>query len=583
MNRPRLARIPRLLARRAQQGVATLVVVLVLLVILTIIVLASSNMTLFELRTSTNSHRQQLSKQAAEYVITLGAEYLKANVSKISTNATGGWFDSAGTVYWRRCLRTPATGHVCNAEPNPDRREVMYYYSTTGVDVAAAGDARQNLPYTTLIPAGAQITSAGGAQFNVNTATVQALLCLLDTPASGTPSCKTFETRTNGQRIAVTLVGNAGITSENANSVVKQTYSTFTDSLAVSAVPLAAAGVVQGLGNAMIVAAPNAGGIGLPASIWAAGDVDVDASGAGVGSVSTCHLGDYIGFAATESNYKTVCAANNDPCRCTVASTSTDFLSGHVNGVKQENIDIADVDHDPWVAACVSGDTRPLCVTPQPLPDIAFFPGRRLKGTNSACTGARTSADSAYCRLDTVSTTDDNLFEWIFNSDVNGGDNEGYPATAAMDAAELAVLTNDFSAQTIADCSSLSSTSSGVYYVQGACDLPNVQIGTPEKTVIVVVNDDIQVHGNLVFYGMLFVRDTSTGVCGSGGGSPPPACMRGTGGKFFGSVVVEGDVNLAGSPQLVYVNTNLDPKGALPSTTRFARVPGSWLDNMSGF
>jgi Tfp pilus assembly protein PilX len=570
-----MSRAIRSVSRAAQKGVATLMVVLVLLFVLTIIVLASSNVALFEQRTATNSHRQQLAKQAAEYAITLGSEYLKANISKISTNVTNGWFDASSTIHWKLCPATPAAGHVCWAEPIQSRRQVMYYYTTDGNTVTVAADyPKLNLPFTSVIPSGAQLTSAGGTAFNVDTTTVRALLCLLDTPASGTPQCKTFETRTNGQRIAVTLVGNAGIASENANATVKQTFATYTDSFAVSAVPLAASGTVTGLGNATIVASPNAGGIGLPASIWAAGDVDVDSSGAGVGSVSTCHLGDYIGFVATESNYKTVCAANNDPCRCTVASTSTDFLSGHINGVKQENIDIADIDHAPWTATATP--------TSQPLPDISFFPGRRPKGTNSSCVGARASATSGYCRLDTASTTDDNLFEWIFNEDVNGGDFDGYPATATMDAAEVTALDNDFSAQHLANCDSLSSTSSGVYYIEGACNLPNAQIGTPDKPVIVVVNDDIQVSGSLVFYGMLFVRDTSTGVCGSGG-SPPPACRRGTGGKFFGSVVVEGDVNLAGSPQLVYVTNNVDPKGALPDTTRFARVPGTWLDNTSGF
>ena len=572
-----MTRSIRRFSRSAQKGVATLMVVLVLLFVLTIIVLASSNVALFEQRTATNSHRQQLAKQAAEYVITLGAEYLKANISKVSTNATNGWFDSAATVYWRICPASPPAGHVCLAEPVTARRQLMYYYTANGSAVTSSGQyANLNLPYTSVIPTAARITSAGGTAFTISSGNVnvRALLCLLDTPPSGTPSCKTFETRTNGQRIAVTLVGSVGIDGENASSVVKQTFATYTDSLAVSAVPLAASGTVTGLGNAMIVASPNAGGIGLPASIWAAGDVDVDASGAGVGSVSTCHLGDYIGFAATEANYKTVCAASNDPCRCTVASTSTDFLSGHVNGVKQENIDIADIDHAPWTSVATP--------TTQPLPDISFFPGRRPQGTNTSCVGARASATSGFCRLDTTSTTDDNLFEWIFNSDVNGGDFDGYPASVAMDAAELTVLNNDFSAQHLADCSTLDSTSSGVYYITGGCNFPNAQIGTPDKPVIVVINDDAQVNGNLVFYGMLFVRDTTSGVCGSGG-SPPAACLRGTGGKFFGSVVVEGDVNLAGSPQLVYVTSNLDPKGALPNTTRFARVPGSWLDNTSGF
>jgi Tfp pilus assembly protein PilX len=565
-----------------QRGVATLLVTLIILVILTVIVLSSSGVALFEQKTATNENRQRLAEQASEYAINLGGEYLKARITKISTNATGGWFDSAPTptnVRWQKCPDVdPADlNHPCYAEPNSARRHKMYYYTGNGAADLVSTSTNLDLPYDSLA-AGAAITNVGASKFPV-VVKVRALLCLLDlpnpaiTPQPATYPCETFALRTNGQRVAVTLIAESTMAGESARSIVKETWASYSDNFPFAAVPLIAAGQVQGLGNAMIVAAPNAGGIGLPGSIWSPQDVDVDSSGTGVGSVSTCHVGDYLGTVPFQE-LKTTCALNSDPCKCTISSSSNNFLSGHTTAVKREDIDVLDVDHWTDVAACATdgSETRVICT--QPLPDIAFYPGRH-------CTSA-----GVCTRLDDAAVdTDDNLFEWIFNKDVSGGNGPGYPATAAMDAAELNVL-DGYSAVHLANCSSLGPTSEGLYYIEGACDLPNTAVGSPTKSVILVVNDNAQVNGNTVLYGMLFVRDTTAAACTAGSfGSPtPPACLSGTGGKFFGAVVVEGDVRLAGSPQIVYVDsstgTSKDPP---PATTRFARVPGTWLDGRTGF
>src|SRR5689334_8651822 len=79
--------LPRLLVRRARQrGVTTLIVALCLLVILTIIILASSNVALFEQKTTVNENRQMMANQASEYALNLAGEYLKANVVNIASN-----------------------------------------------------------------------------------------------------------------------------------------------------------------------------------------------------------------------------------------------------------------------------------------------------------------------------------------------------------------------------------------------------------------------------------------------------------------------------------------------------------------
>ena len=107
------------------------------------------------------------------------------------------------------------------------------------------------------------------------------------------------------------------------------------------------------------------------------------------------------------------------------------------------------------------------------------------------------------------------------------------------------------------------------------CDLPG-DIGSPAAPVVLVVNDEIQMNNSTVF-GMVYVRDTT--------GAGTEAEMKGVGNsKVFGSVVVEGNVFIAGGIDIVYVDSNAGKQGSnLPITTRFARLPGSWLDSRKGF
>jgi hypothetical protein len=134
----------------------------------------------------------------------------------------------------------------------------------------------------------------------------------------------------------------------------------------------------------------------------------------------------------------------------------------------------------------------------------------------------------------------------------------------------------DMGAQTIATCASLDANSSGIYYVTGSCSLPG-QVGSPTNSAIVVVNDSVTVGSNALFYGMLFVRALPANGLNS-------ASLTGHGNpKIFGSLVVEGNVNLTGNLDLIYSDTGAANPGDAPSeSTRFARVPGTWFDSMKG-
>jgi Tfp pilus assembly protein PilX len=546
---------------RTQRGVATLVITLSLLVILTIIVLASSSIGLFEQKTGTNDNRARLAQQAAEYALNIGGEYLKANVVNIASNEdSNGWLTSGGTnLHWQSCAGITDTNHPCFAEPVASRRSQLYYYTTDGTAVTDSTSAKLDLP-TTPFPSATNLTAVGGTSgtaFTVTT-TVHALLCRLDTTAGSTASCQA--TPSSGNRVAVTLLATSSISGESANAVVKETWGTYNAFNAAASVPLVAAGLVKGLGNASIVTAPNAGGYGLPGSVWSPNQVDVDGSGCGgVGSVTTCHLGDYLGTVPVADLETTCAGSSNTGCGCSnVAQGSPDMLSGHFGGsYKQESSDILDVDSNHG------------------SPDIQFFPGKNEY--DSTCTAVATPT----CMDNPADSTDDNLFEWIFQTDVTSG--VGATANTCNDPIDYAkedsfldgVGGTDLT--TSGGCSSLNSASSGLYYMENTdtstCSFGS-DVGSPDNPVVVVVNGDTKVNGNFNFFGMLFVRDVGSG-----------ASLKGTGNvNVFGSVVVDGDVDVAGGFSIIYVDTSTGTPGSkLPATTRFGRLPGSWLDNSTGF
>lgn len=562
---------PRVAGKRNQRGVATLTITLILLGILTIIVLASSNTGLFEQKTATNENRAHLSQQAAEYALALGGEFLKANVVNVASNEdSDGWLSSGANLHWRTCAGVTDTNHPCFAAPASIRSQ-LYYYTADGTVVTDSTSAKLNLPISiptsatvpsTMMPTAAYLKNVGStAQFPVTT-TVRALLCRLDTTAGSTASCQTNPT--TGNRIAITLIASSGMAGESSAASVKETWGTYNSFNVTSAVPLSAAGLVKGLGDGSIVSSPNAGGYGVAGSVWSPQNVDVDGSGGGgIGSFTTCHLGDFLGdvpVANLETSSPGCAGTGNTGCSCSnVAKGSPDMLSGHYGGsYEQEGPDILDVDGDHGSAyQSTTGNLETIT-----QPDIQFFPGKNAAGT---------------CMDDATNATDDNLFEWIFNTDVNGSNVCSAPEDFSKEDGYLAGVGGTLISNS---CSSLDTSSSGLYYSANTdngstCNLGNV--GTPDNPVIVVVNGPVKLNGGN-FFGMLFIRYTGTGT------APDPLLSIAGNGNLFGSIVVNGNVNGHGTFNIIYVDTSTGTPGKkLPASSRFARVPGSWLDNSAGF
>ena len=588
-----------------QRGISTLAITMLLLLILSVVVLFSTSVGFFEQRTALNENRARIAEQAAETGINMAGEYIKASRALIISNAAGGWLDAtAGGNGWVSCngVSNSATiggrPHPCRSEPNTTRRNNLWFFTTDGTGASLA---------TTLLPYGA-VGNVGGASAFPSVVNVQAVLCRIDSSLT-IPACT--QNPAKGNRVAITFISHAQLINEDSTAVIKETWASYTEASQSSSVPIISSGFVKGLGNAQIVASPNAGGYGIPVSIWSPNDVDFDGSpnnlctnmpaqtetisdsgfpdqmeaiqaaaaqgfsfsecnfmndapvgtwsyecsreisvsapnSGGVGSAVTCQLGEYL-KSTPVSGLKTTCVSVNNACSCPAISASeNNFLSGHSQGTKKEGIDILDIDGGNGV-----------------LPDITFFPGLDCNGNNKS---------------DLSVSTDDSLFEWVFNTGIVVDEGAGVVksncgANGITNCASY-VLEDELGAQVIscATLNALGAAASGLYYIKGTCDLPQ-KVGSPNNPVIVVLEGEAKVN-NTDFFGMLFVRSNTN-----------TAEFNGTGNsKIIGSLVVEGNIDIAGTIDIIYDNTaiNSDPN-TLPANAKFARVPGSWLDATEGF
>lgn len=93
----------------------------------------------------------------------------------------------------------------------------------------------------------------------------------------------------------------------------------------------------------------------------------------------------------------------------------------------------------------------------------------------------------------------------------------------------------------------------------------NATIGTAANPVLLIVNGDLTVSGNVTIYGYVFILGNAT--------------TDFTGNlTIVGSVGTTGNLNATGSIQVVYSPTTLDNLQNNSSMRYYAKIPGSWKD-----
>jgi hypothetical protein len=329
MNKEFYARRSMIRTPAYQSGVVTTFTGVLVLVMLTLMMFFAVRVGVFEQRVSANDLRQKLAFHSAESGIQHAKEFLRANSALIVSekedilgNGADGWF-SATAGRWVLCpadLSDTGT-HPCHAEPDRAMRPNMYYYTVEN------DDSPSNLPIQTdtIIPG------------TTETVDVQALLCVLDldkeapVPVQGCTELNSPSAvgTADGTYFMVTILAEGGadctiVEGEpdcNAWAQVSEQVSNFGGASGGRSpeVPLTTKSSFPPSGTAEVVPNPNAGGIGVPVSVWM--NNNTSCSNGSVfdpssGSWSTCEMHEWYGV-----DQKPDDMACSGTCSCTEAES----------------------------------------------------------------------------------------------------------------------------------------------------------------------------------------------------------------------------------------------------------------------
>lgn len=525
---------------RIERG-TTLIIAIVLLLVMALIGLFAATVGLREQQASGAELRERIVRQTAEAGLSHAIEYARG-ASFVPAQVGG----EVNVALWEPCLAADNSFPCGLAEPS--RRGAMYRYRG-GVDVDGNGSVDNREKYMVPLPtdaAGSRQVMTKVGNFNVQYG-VAAVLCTLD--FTGTCTRKDEDRTGLG---AVTLASWAQIPGEETRITITETYGSFRIlNIPPSAPPLVAGGLMQGVGNATVVANPNSGGPGVPVSLWARGPID-----ANNGSWQTCQLDEYVRLGQPKYEGDTrVLTCDDRNCACALADkVSRKGLLGI--DVQSPLAPPNDADKD--------GDGQPDYWSPDILPSQYFpcdmfeyvFGIRARENTNGIMThGAR--APYPICE------------------DGKDADGDGH-----IDVAYKFLNSN---AKKIVDtCAPLDTKSAGLIWVKGACSLDH-PIGSPDDPVVIVATGsggEIGMGTDGRVFGVVFGFDTklidldetnfdnNRPALGPGGGS----------GKVYGSVMVEGGVKANARIDLVATPKVIDNFNQNRRNFKYGVVPGSWSD-----
>jgi len=507
---------------RTRQSGTVLIVAIVLLLVLTVLLLFGVRVGVFEQRISGNDFRSKLVHQAATAGLDHAIEYVKLNIGLVTYGAG----DVPDIAKWELCSASDET-FPCGSVPAGNRAR-MYRFKA-GIDRNGTGGIDNFEKY--MLPATQAFTTSGPFPVNYG---VGAVLCTLDEDSDCTA---TASARTG--RSAITLVSRAEITGEDARTTVSKTVGSFSlFGVPDSVPPIVAAGIVSGLGTSRLVPNADAGGPGVPVSVWSRHTIS-----GGMGAWKTCHPQDYFSSCPSTSidSGVVLCATVGgmpNPCK----SISNGVGAGM--GTAVTGIDLLD-------------------------------PTRTV---NMTSTEGVTYLPSTYFPCD--------LFEYIFQIRAREDiDADGYCEGVVDDAAERTEHIDDFLEQyatLIPDCTStyLNSSSKGLLWRKGACDLPGNQVGTPANPVLLVAEGAITGSGGMKYFGLIFVRYpfayiNPAGISGYGWGA------GGGTSEVYGAVVMEGGATINGNVDIVYSGQVLKNINKNPSNIAVGNVTGTWTDRDS--
>jgi hypothetical protein len=314
-----------------QQGVVTTFTGILILVLLGLMMFFAIRVGVFEQRVSANDSRQKLAFHVAESGIHHAKEFFLANdvliasdIEDLLSGGTDGWLAETSEKRWQLCsdadLSSSTGSHPCYGESLdgdtiggvtlPDMRANSYFYFfEDSVELPLDTDA--------IIP---------NATETVN---VYALLCVMDLDedaAIPVQGCSTDRTVADGSYFMLTILarGQADCSGGtcNAEALVSEQISNFGATAGGNSpkVPLTTKSSFPPSGTAEVVPNPNAGGIGVPLSVWANDNTSCSSGTVfdpSSGSWATCEMHEWYGVDDKPDDI----ACNNNPCSCSFAES----------------------------------------------------------------------------------------------------------------------------------------------------------------------------------------------------------------------------------------------------------------------
>ena len=339
-----------LLAMPRQAGGLTIFTAIFVLVLMTLMLFYATRVGLFEQRVSGNDARQKLAFQVAEAGLDYAVEYMLAVNLRIlskSTEATPdgnggfhpGWL-SDGNVLWVDCPASPGDDHPCGGEIDAGGTGSLYYDDpdTAGYDsLPLDANLLANLPPNTAVRVTAVICPRS----------LGAVGCLGsdEIPEPG-------ETSLEPVKFTVSLLsyGYSDCNDDNANgsidipgecrgnASVTVPFGAVRNFRGTPDVPLVSKNSLPATGTAEVVPNPNAGGVGVPVSIWANKNIaecaPLDSSGdpsftiAVEGNFTTCEMQEWYNTDSRPADGK--CSFGPGSCSCEINEGETiSYRSGN--------------------------------------------------------------------------------------------------------------------------------------------------------------------------------------------------------------------------------------------------------------
>jgi hypothetical protein len=577
-------------SRQAQSGMV-LVVAVVLLLLAGVLTLFALKVGLFEQRSTGNDLRSKVVADVAEAGLAQGFEYLvRQHADLLKTPAA-----------WERC-RDDEVQFPCGAisdgtfddDGDPDtpeivRRGTMYRLAADPGNAIPGIDAALS-QYMLPIPAASKIaTLPNGEAVAYGVAPV---ICFATSPANGGNSgIPCGDSGAAGSTNITTFVSVARIPGENASSTIVQTigqYPKVPDDI-INKPPITVSGVADVTGNLEVVTNPNAGGAGVPVSVWSRLDIDK------TGTPNTCYADEFFRYtqgSAVPSLYQGTIRCDDCKCDATGSPMTLSYDSSGLNRCNGptadcEGIDVLDVDTGTNSTAGyntggheganfnVRSDALsfPNCEFPPDLFRFVFGITAWLDNNNDCF--AETKAPSVIYQnpdnaagIAAVGPDEAYLYkiaDRIIPTDAHR------PLVSAAQMGTNALLN--------------SAATHGVIWCQTGCDITSgAQIGTPDAPVVLIIDGPVQIHG--VVFGFVFIRDTGATLRPDTGGSLAGACpnncilQMNAGTAIYGGMAIQGQIKVNGTSAVIYdgnVLRGIVEDGGLIYST----LPGAWTDRRS--